>query len=70
MLGLTAWSQYSIIPHMEQDRIAAGGAIDSVPRTDSRHADFDRLHRESEHLEQAVMLAGLILVILLARQYE
>jgi hypothetical protein len=70
MLGLTAWSQYSIIPHMENDRIAAGGAIDSVPRTDPRHADFDRLHRESERLEEAVMLGGLILVILLARQYE
>jgi hypothetical protein len=70
MLGLTAYSQYSIIPHMESDRIAAGGAIDSVPRTDPRHADFDRLHRESEHLEQAVMLGGLVLVILLASQND
>ncbi|HEV2280683.1 MAG TPA: DUF4149 domain-containing protein [Acidobacteriaceae bacterium] len=68
MMGLTAFSQYSIIPHMERDRIAAGGAIDNVPRTDPRHADFDRLHNRSVHLEEAVMLLGIVLVILLAAQ--
>jgi len=67
MLGLTAFSQFWIIPHMENDRIAAGGAIDSVPGNDPRHADFDRLHRDSEHLEEAVLLSGLVLVVLLAR---
>lgn len=68
MMGLTAYSQYSIIPRMERDRIAAGGAIDNVPRSDPRHADFDRLHGRSVHVEEAVMLAGILLVILLARQ--
>lgn len=68
MMGLTAYSQYSIIPRMERDRIAAGGAIDNVPRTDPRHADFDRLHNRSVHLEEAVMLLGILLVILLANQ--
>lgn len=68
MMGLTAYSQYSIIPRMERDRIAAGGAIDNVPHTDPRHADFDRLHNRSVHLEEAVMLLGVILVILLASQ--
>lgn len=68
MMGLTAYSQYSIIPRMERDRIAAGGAIDSVPRSDPRHVDFDRLHGRSVHLEEAVMLAGVVLVILLAHQ--
>lgn len=68
MMGLTAFSQYSIVPHMERDRIAAGGAIDNVPRTDPRHADFDRLHNRSVHLEEAVMLLGIVLVILLAAQ--
>ena len=68
MIGLTAFSQYWIIPHMERDRIAAGGAIDNVPRSDPRHADFDRLHNSSVHLEEAVMLGGLVLVILLSRQ--
>lgn len=69
MMGCTAWSQYSIIPRMERDRIAAGGAIDNVPRTDPRHVDFDRLHNVSTDVEEAVMLGGLVLVILLARDF-
>ncbi|HEX3985046.1 MAG TPA: hypothetical protein VHX13_00440 [Acidobacteriaceae bacterium] len=67
MFGFTAYSQFSIIPRMEHDRIAAGGAIDAVPHTNPLHADFDRLHVRSEHVEEVVMLAGLLLVILLAR---
>ena len=69
MLGFTAFSQFRIIPQMEKDRIAAGGAIDSVPSSDPRHADFDRLHHDSEHLEEAVMLSGFVLLFLLARDY-
>lgn len=68
MLGLTAFSQFSIIPRMEKDRIAAGGAIDNVPPTDLRHADFDRLHRASVHALMAEMVGGVVLVILLARE--
>lgn len=67
MLGCTAYSQFSIIPRMEHDRIAAGGAIDAVPKANPLHADFDRLHGVSVHVEEAVMLAGIILLILLAR---
>lgn len=66
MLGLTAYSQYSIIPRMEGYRIAAGGAIDSVPKTDPRHVAFDRLHNTSESVEEGVMIAGIVLVVLLA----
>ena len=69
MIGCTAWSQYSIIPRMERDRIAAGGAIDSVPKNDPRHVDFDRLHNVSTDVEEAVMLGGLVLVILLGRDF-
>lgn len=67
MLSFTAYSQFSIIPRMEHDRIAAGGAIDAVPHSNPLHVDFDRLHVRSEHVEEAVMLAGILLVILLAR---
>ncbi|MFP5229946.1 MAG: DUF4149 domain-containing protein [Acidobacteriota bacterium] len=69
MLGCTAWSQFGIMPRMEKDRIAAGGAIDSVPKTDPRHVDFDRLHNVSTDVEEAVMLGGLVLVILVARDF-
>jgi hypothetical protein len=67
MLGLTAYSQFAIIPRMESYRIAAGGAIDNVPKTDPRHVAFDRLHNTSETVAEAVMIAGIVLVVLLAR---
>ena len=67
MIGLTAFSQFWIIPHMERDRMAVGGAIDSVPATEPHHADFNRLHHVSVHLEEAVMLGGIVLVVLLSR---
>jgi hypothetical protein len=69
MIACTAWSQYRIIPRMERDRIAAGGAIDNVPASDPRHADFNRLHNVSTDVEEAIMLGGLVLVILLARDF-
>jgi hypothetical protein len=67
MLALTAYSQFSIIPRMEAYRIAAGGAIGAVPRSDPNREAFDRLHNQSTYVEEGVMLAGLVLVVLLAR---
>jgi hypothetical protein len=67
MLALTAYSQFSIIPRMEAYRIAAGGAIDAVPPSDPNREGFNRLHNQSTHVEEGVMLAGLALVALLAR---
>lgn len=69
MLGLTAYSQFSVIPRMEHDRIAAGGSIDAVPLTNPYRMNFNRLHAESEHVEQGVLLAGVIFVILFAANY-
>jgi len=67
MLLLTAYSQFSIIPRMENYRLAAGGIIDAVPRSDPNRAGFDRLHNQSTRVEEGVMIAGLLLVLLLAR---
>ena len=69
MLGLTAYSQFSIIPRMESDRIAAGGAIDAAPPNNPYRVDFNRLHGESEHVEEGVLLAGVAFVILFAANY-
>lgn len=69
MLGLTAYSQFSIIPRMEHDRIAAGGSIESVPQNDPYRMDFNRLHGRSEHVEEGVLLAGVILVFFFAANY-
>lgn len=66
MMGLTAFSEYWIMPHMEQDRLAVGGAIDNAPATEPHHADFNRLHNISTKVETAVLLGGIILIILLA----
>ena len=67
MLGLTSYTQFGIIPTMERDRIAAGGAVDLAPEDNPARIDFNRLHRLSETVEEAVILLGLVLVVLTAR---
>lgn len=69
MLALTAFSQFSIIPRMESYRIAAGGAIDAVPPNNPNRMAFNKLHGTSEHVEEGVLLAGIVLVVLLAANY-
>jgi len=69
MLALTAFSQFSVIPRMETYRIAAGGAIDAVPPNDPNRVAFNRLHGVSEKVEECVLLAGIMLVVLVARNY-
>ncbi|MGB7190565.1 MAG: DUF4149 domain-containing protein [Acidobacteriaceae bacterium] len=69
MLGLTSYSQFSVIPRMDHDIAATGGAINAVPANNPYRVDFNRLHHWSEHLEEGVLLAGVILVILLAANY-
>ena len=66
MLGCTAYSQFGIIPAMERDRMAAGGAINTRDTTTPLTADFNRLHERSTHVEEAVLLLGLGTVILVA----
>lgn len=67
MLAFTSYSQYIIIPAMERDRIAAGGAIDAVPAANPYRAHFNKLHNRSEHVEEAILLLGLVTVALVAR---
>jgi len=68
MLALTAYSQYSIMPRMERDRIAAGEITESCTSADCN--DFNRLHPLSEHVEEAVMLGGLALTVMLAQRED
>ncbi|MGA7109479.1 MAG: DUF4149 domain-containing protein [Terracidiphilus sp.] len=67
MLACTVASQYGIIPAMERDRLAAGGAIDVQDRSNPSVADFNRLHNRSEHVEEAILLLGIATVALVAR---
>jgi hypothetical protein len=66
MLACTAYSQYGIIPAMERDRMAAGGAIDTSDTTNAITGDFNKLHNRSTNVEGAVLLFGLATVALVA----
>jgi hypothetical protein len=68
MLVLTAFSQFWIIPKMEGYRLDAGGAIDSVPANNPDRVAFNKLHGVSERVEEGVLLAGIVLVALIARE--
>ena len=63
MMGLTAYSQFSIVARMEADRRAVG-EIEDVPRGNAYRADFDRLHSRSVQLESGVMVVGMGLLVL------
>jgi hypothetical protein len=67
MIGLTFYSQFGIVPAMERDRIAAGGAIQTADTTDPITVDFNNLHDRSEHVEAGILLLGLATVVLVAR---
>jgi hypothetical protein len=67
MIAGTVYSQFGIIPAMERDRRAAGGAIDISDTTNPTTIDFNKLHRRSEFVEETVLLLGLATVVLVAK---
>ena len=67
MMGCTVFSQYVIIPAMDRDRAAAGGAIDTNDPSNAITAHFNTLHKRSENVELAILLLGLATVVLVAR---
>jgi hypothetical protein len=70
MLVVTAYSQYRILPTMEQDRIIAGGNVDAAAFDSAGRIDFERLHILSERLEGLVLFCGLGVVYLLSRESQ
>jgi hypothetical protein len=66
MLAFTAYSQYGIIPAMERDRAAAGGAIDTADITNPITQHFNMLHNRSERVEIVTLLLGIATVVLVA----
>jgi len=67
MIGCTVYSQFGIIPAMERDRAAAGGAIDTSDTTNAITIDFNKLHNRSENVEMAILLLGVTAVVFVAR---
>jgi hypothetical protein len=66
MIAGTVYSQFAIIPAMEMDRLAAGGAIDAADATNPSRIHFQKLHQRSEQVEEAILLLGLATVVLVA----
>ncbi|HVG27950.1 MAG TPA: DUF4149 domain-containing protein [Acidobacteriaceae bacterium] len=64
MLALTLYSQISILPRMETDRLSLGGDVDTAPRDAPARRHFERLHSLSVKFEAAVLLEGLALLAL------
>jgi hypothetical protein len=62
MMMLTGYSEFSVIPRMEADRISLGGDVTKAPADAPALAHFDRLHKVSVRVEGAVLIAGLLLL--------
>jgi len=67
MLALTTISQFSTIPRMDELRAAAGEISTLQPDSPIRK-QFDALHSTSTHIEEAVLLLGIILLYLTSRR--
>ena len=64
MLVLTLYSQRSVIPRMESDRLSLGGDVSVVSKDNPARQDFDRLHQRSVNLEGTVLLCSFVLLAL------
>ena len=65
MLALTAYSQFSIIPRMEADRLTLGGDVNQGANNNPvAFKHFSRLHQLSEKLEGFVLIEAILLVAL------
>lgn len=62
MLGLTAYSEFSVMPRMESDRMSAGGDITKLAEDAPARVHFNRLHQVSVRVEGGVLIAGLVLL--------
>jgi Domain of unknown function (DUF4149) len=62
MLVLTAYSQFSVIRRMENDRISLGGDVTKAAADAPALVHFNHLHKVSERVESTVLILGLILL--------
>ena len=67
MAALTIVSQSYVIPKMAVLR-GQMGSVDVTPASDSRRAEFDKLHSVSVDIEGAVLVIGLVSLFLTGRK--
>jgi hypothetical protein len=72
MVVLTAYSQFSIIPRMDTAQASVGGTVGiaSLPESSPARVLFDKLHRESVHVEGLVLILGFIAFALAGRPHS
>ena len=68
MLLATAYLHANVLPAMEVDRASAGGDIEVAPVTLPAKQHFEKLHKRSESVEGAVLVCGIAIVVLMARE--
>lgn len=66
MLALTGYSEFSVIPRMETDRITLGGDVAKAPLDAPARRHFERLHGVSVKVEGLVLVEGLMLLAMAA----
>jgi hypothetical protein len=69
-MALTLYSQFGIVPAMERDRIAAGGAIEAADAANPNRIHFEELHRRSERVEGLILMLGLATAVLSAKAQD
>lgn len=62
MMVLTGYSELSVIPRMESDRVSVGGDITKAPEDAPARVHFNHLHNVSVRVEGGVLIAGLVLL--------
>ena len=67
MAAFTIVSQGYVIPRMNLLR-AQMGSVEATPASDSRRAQFDRLHTASVDIEGGILVAGLVALFLTLRE--
>lgn len=70
MLAVTAYSQFHVLPAMERDRAAVGGQIETADLQNPSRIHFEKFHVLSERLEGFVLLCGVGVILVLARESQ
>ncbi len=68
MMLATAYIHANVLPAMELDRASVGGDIETAPAVSPAKLHFEKLHKRSESVEAGVLLCGIAIVVLMARE--
>ncbi len=58
MMAITAYSQFGVLPAMARYRAEVGGTVAAASEAAPARRKFEQIHKTSEQLEGAVLIAG------------